>query len=91
MSGLDHLNLVELTGMCIEHNKMLMVTEFLQHGDLYGFLHARGSIGWDLRMKVALDIAQGMNHLHTTTPAIIHRDLKVFSLSLCNTLSLRLS
>jgi serine/threonine protein kinase len=77
MSGLEHNNLVELTGMCIEQSQMLMVTEYLKFGDLYGFLHSRGSIDWNLRLKIAMDIAQGMNHLHTTTPAIIHRDLKV--------------
>lgn len=33
-------------------------------------------IGWPLRLKIALDIALGMNYLHSATPPFIHRDLK---------------
>ena len=31
-------------------------------------------------MKMALDIARGMNFLHTSNPIIIHRDLKSLNL-----------
>ena len=77
MSGLDHQNLVELKGLCLEANSMFMVTEFLAYGDLYNFLHNETvDIQWPLRLKIAIDVARGMNFLHTTTPPIIHRDLK---------------
>jgi Leucine-rich repeat (LRR) protein len=33
-------------------------------------------VNWSIRLKVALDIAEGMSLLHAHMPAIIHRDLK---------------
>ena len=60
MSGLDHPNLVELIGLCLESNSMLMVTEFLKYGDLYSFLHKpENVIDWPLRLKIAHDVALG--------------------------------
>ena len=38
MAGLDNPHLVELLGLCIEDDCMLMVTEFAAYGDLYSFL-----------------------------------------------------
>ena len=31
---------------------------------------------WPLRLKLAIDIAQGMAHLHSIQPPVVHRDLK---------------
>jgi len=33
-------------------------------------------IPWTLRMRIALDIANGMNALHSLSPPLIHRDLR---------------
>ena len=88
MSGLVHANLVELKGLCLDSSEMLMVTEFLAGGDLYNFLHDTSNrIPWSLRIKIAFDIAKGMNFLHTTTPPIIHRDLKTPNILLAATKS----
>lgn len=42
-------------------------------------------IGWPLRLKIALDIALGMNYLHSATPPFIHRDLKSPNILLLST------
>lgn len=77
MSGLDNPHLMELLGLCIEDDCMLMITEFAAFGDLYNFLQdPKNEVDWPLRLKIAMDVANGMNFLHTTTPPIIHRDLK---------------
>ena len=33
-------------------------------------------LDWNIRLKIASDIAAGMSHLHSLDPPIIHRDLK---------------
>lgn len=79
MNGLYHQNLVELVGLCVNSKSMWMVTEFLPFGNLYSFLHNEKNqsvIDWSLKLKIAFDVAKAMNFLHTTTPCIIHRDLK---------------
>lgn len=75
MSGLVHPNVVSLMGYCTEPYAMVM--DFVACGDLYGFLHDEKSlVDWPIRLKIALDIAKGMEFLHTLTPPLLHRDLK---------------
>ena len=47
-------------------------------------LHEKLSIelSYKQKYKMALDIAKGMNYLHTNEPSIIHRDLKSLNLLL---------
>ena len=68
-----------------------MVTELVPLGDLYALLHSRakemeekgltpdsneGVLNWPLTLRYVVDIATGMNFLHTAIPPIIHNDLK---------------
>lgn len=47
-------------------------------GSLYNFLHnEKQTLNWNLRIRIALDIAQGMQALHNFDPPLVHRDLKV--------------
>nr|GMC95842.1 Retrovirus-related Pol polyprotein from transposon 17.6 [Ipomoea batatas] len=46
-------------------------------GSLYRIIHRpQSQIDEKHRIKMALDVAMGMNCLHTSTPTIVHRDLK---------------
>ncbi|KYR02814.1 leucine-rich repeat-containing protein (LRR) [Tieghemostelium lacteum] len=75
MSNLEHPNIVQLRGLCLD--PLCIVTEYLPQGNLYNFLHKEGcKFSWVFRLKVALDISSGMAFLHSSTPPIIHRDLK---------------
>ncbi|PRP80501.1 hypothetical protein PROFUN_11723 [Planoprotostelium fungivorum] len=74
MANLRHPNVVNLRGYCL--NPYALVMEKVSEGPLYTFLHSSATIDWNLRMRIAVDIAQGMNFLHTQTPPILHRDLK---------------
>jgi serine/threonine protein kinase len=47
-------------------------------GSLFDLLHdEKFALGWDLRVSICRDVSSGMNFLHTTTPPVLHRDLKV--------------
>eukprot|EP01128_Nolandella_sp_AFSM9_P001133 TRINITY_DN11242_c0_g1_i1.p1 TRINITY_DN11242_c0_g1~~TRINITY_DN11242_c0_g1_i1.p1 ORF type:complete len:633 (-),score=57.05 TRINITY_DN11242_c0_g1_i1:47-1882(-) len=78
MSKMKHKNVVQLEGVVTQ--PLCMVLEFCGGGDLYTYLHKRPvpstPKGWATHESFALDIAQGCEYLHSTTPPIIHRDLK---------------
>src|SRR5690606_3617068 len=75
MSELKNPFLVNLLGFCIEPT-FAIIMDFAEYGDLYSYIHSDKSISWDAILKIAHDIAQGLNYLHSKEPPFIHRDLK---------------
>ena len=61
-----------------------IVTEFCKGGNLFELLNKRPNINlsWELRKKILLEIAIGMNYLHTNNPPVLHRDLKSLNILL---------
>ncbi|CAO2818053.1 unnamed protein product [Amaranthus hypochondriacus] len=77
MIKLRHPNVVLFMGAVTRPPNLSILTEFLPRGSLYRLLHRSGSrIDEKKRMKMAVDVARGMNYLHTSHPTIVHRDLK---------------
>lgn len=57
--------------------KLAIVMEYIPNGDLYRWLNDKNAvIDWDMRLRIAEEIAQGMYFLHTLNPPILHHDLK---------------
>lgn len=77
MLRLRHPNVVLFMGAITRPPHLSILTEFLPRGSLYRLLH-RANIRLDekRRLRMALDVAKGMNYLHTSHPIIVHRDLK---------------
>lgn len=77
MKRLRHPNILLFMGAVISPQRLAIVTEFLPRGSLFRLLH-RNTPGLDIRRRVrmALDVARGMNYLHHLNPPIVHRDLK---------------
>jgi serine/threonine protein kinase len=75
MSALYHTNLVQFYGITVSPH-LRMVMEWCPGGDLYHFLQSNEGISWDLRLRICLDIAKGMDYLQGITPPVIHRDLR---------------
>ncbi|KAI3728131.1 hypothetical protein L6452_16761 [Arctium lappa] len=77
MLRLRHPNVVLFMGAVTRPPNLSILTEFLPRGSLYKLLH-RPKVQLDekRRMRMALDVAKGMNYLHTSNPIIVHRDLK---------------
>lgn len=73
---LRHPNIVMYMGCVIKPPHFWLVTELLQMS-LFDLLHnTTVKLNWKIRFKILIDICQGMNYLHLSQPAIIHRDLK---------------
>ncbi|XP_057495793.1 serine/threonine-protein kinase EDR1-like isoform X1 [Actinidia eriantha] len=77
MRRLRHPNVVLFMGAVTRPPNLSIVTEFLPRGSLYRIIHRPlCQIDESRRIRMALDVAKGMNCLHTSIPTIVHRDLK---------------
>lgn len=70
-------NLVHLLGYCHEAQHWLLVYDLLPNGTLASFLFGDFKPSWNLRVKIAHDIASGLLYLHEGfRTQIIHCDIK---------------
>ncbi|XP_030949321.1 receptor-like kinase TMK4 [Quercus lobata] len=82
LTKVRHIHLVSLLGCCINGNERLLVYEYMPQGTLTQHLFDLGENGcspltWKQRIQIAMDVARGVEYLHTLAPQIfIHRDLK---------------
>lgn len=77
MKKLRHPNVVLFMGAVTSPQHLSIVTEFLPRGSLFRLLQRNSQgIDWRRRIRMALDIARGLNYLHHFNPPIVHRDLK---------------
>ncbi|CAN0921762.1 Serine/threonine-protein kinase CTR1 [Linum grandiflorum] len=79
MKRVRHPNVVLFMGAVTKRPHLSIVTEYLPRGSLYRLIHrpAAGE-GMDQRrrLRMALDVAKGVNYLHCLNPPIVHWDLK---------------
>ncbi|KAL3835496.1 hypothetical protein ACJIZ3_010232 [Penstemon smallii] len=80
LSKIQHQNIVSLLGYCIHGEARFLVYEMMENGSLEFHLHGpshRSTLTWHVRMKIALDVARGLEYLHEScNPPLIHRDIK---------------
>ncbi|PON97426.1 Mitogen-activated protein kinase kinase kinase [Trema orientale] len=82
LSKVRHRHLVSLLGYSIEGSERLLVYEYMPQGALSKHLFHWKSLNfeplsWKRRLNIALDVARGMEYLHTLAhQSFIHRDLK---------------
>ncbi|KAL3830106.1 hypothetical protein ACJIZ3_018908 [Penstemon smallii] len=78
LSCIRHPNMVLLLGACPEYG--CLVYEYMANGSLDDRLFRRGStpvLPWQVRFRIAAEIATGLLFLHQTKPEpLVHRDLK---------------
>ncbi|PKA62874.1 Serine/threonine-protein kinase-like protein [Apostasia shenzhenica] len=79
LSGIQNPRLVNLLGFTPPGGKKdrLLVVEFMPNGTLYDLLHSCDRLpGWTRRLRLALQTAKALSALHSSSPPIIHRDVK---------------
>ncbi|KFK44514.1 hypothetical protein AALP_AA1G266600 [Arabis alpina] len=82
LTRVRHRNLVVLHGYCLEGNERLLVYQYMPQGTLSRFIfHWQEEhlepLKWTRRLIIALDVARGVEYLHTLAhQSFIHRDLK---------------
>lgn len=73
--------IIRFLGLCDQPGHYAIVMEYIENGNLEVMLLSDADKHpviqqWDCRIKIALDIAKGMDYLHGLPTPIIHRDLK---------------
>ncbi|KAM0829710.1 hypothetical protein ACQ4PT_066712 [Festuca glaucescens] len=77
MLRLRHPNVVLFMGAITRVPNLSIVTEFLPRGSLFRLIHRpNNQLDEKRRLRMALDVARGMNYLHNCSPVVVHRDLK---------------
>lgn len=87
IASVQHVNLVRLLGYCIASSgTRFLVYEFIHNGSLDNWIFPRmgasgrsrsGCLSWDLRCRVALDVAKALSYLHhDCRSCILHLDVK---------------
>ncbi|EEF52010.1 serine/threonine/tyrosine-protein kinase HT1 [Ricinus communis] len=73
---LSHPNIITFVAACKKTPVYCIITEYLAGGSLRKYLHQQEphSVPLNLVLKLAIDIARGMQYLHSQ--GILHRDLK---------------
>ncbi|KAF8083036.1 hypothetical protein N665_0795s0032 [Sinapis alba] len=99
LSKVHHRNLVVLLGYSIEGEERLLVYQFMHQGPLSKHLyhwrdHGLDPLDWNKRLKIALDVARGLEYLHILSSqnrSYIHRDLKPSNILLGDDLRAKVS
>lgn len=77
MAILRHPNVLQLFGCSLTVQAIWIVSELCSLGSLRQMLDDNDRVlPLDLRLSLALQVAEGMDYLHNQDPPIIHRDLK---------------
>lgn len=77
MAILRHPNVLQLFGCSLTAQAIWIVSELCSLGSLRQLLDdTERALTLDVRLSLALQVAEGMAYLHTQDPPIIHRDLK---------------
>ncbi|KAF7113404.1 hypothetical protein RHSIM_RhsimUnG0129700 [Rhododendron simsii] len=72
----NHMNLIEIWGYCLEGNHRLLVYEYMEHGSLAENLIS-GTLNWEKRFDIAVGTAKGLSYLHEECLEwVLHCDVK---------------
>ncbi|XP_065620934.1 serine/threonine-protein kinase CTR1 isoform X2 [Quercus suber] len=79
MKRVRHPNVVLFMGAVTKRPHLSIVTEYLPRGSLFRLIHKPTSgemMDNRKKLRMALDVAKGINYLHCLNPPVVHWDLK---------------
>jgi len=94
MHALTHPNLLRIIGVSASSECLSLITELMPRGSVYHWLHkeCRGlPPPLPFTLRILVDTAAGLAHLHSRTPRVVHRDVKSCNLLLAADYSVRVA
>ncbi|KAF8402671.1 hypothetical protein HHK36_010760 [Tetracentron sinense] len=87
ISNIQHPNLVQLIGCCVEGSRRMLVYEYLENNSLatalLGPKRKRIALDWPKRVTICMGTARGLAFLHEEAKQrIVHRDIKASNILL---------
>ena len=68
LKKINNFNLIRLSGLCFSHGHWYLVYEYAQNGSLSNWIFDQSGtlvLSWIRRVQIALDVAHGLNYLHS--------------------------
>lgn len=91
LNKVNHSNVIRLSGVSFNEGHWYLVYEYAANGSLSDWIFSNNKmsdekfLSWIQRMKIALDVATGVEYLHSfTSPPHVHKDLKCSNVLLDN-------
>ncbi|CDY67567.1 BnaCnng55470D [Brassica napus] len=96
VGAMDHENLVPLRAYYCSGDEKLLVYDFMPMGSLSALLHGnkgagRSPLDWEVRARIALGAARGLDYLHSQDPLSSHGNVKSSNILLTNSHDARVS
>ncbi|KAL3526700.1 hypothetical protein ACH5RR_011356 [Cinchona calisaya] len=82
LNKINHLNLIRLSAFCFNDGYWYLFYEFAANGASTEWIYSKNAkqkkfLNWKQRIQIGLDVAPGLNYLHSyTSPPHVHKDLK---------------